>query len=119
MVCASLWLRVMLSKAAPFLGRKMLFGVGKGRPEFSTYFSSRLSGDVSAIWDHPLAPPPRPQHCPQLCTPGWQGWGVLISESWESLASERDPRGLIRPPANFSFNDLCDSGQFCWSHQEK
>ena len=29
-VCASLWLRDVLSKAAPFLGRKMLFGVGKG-----------------------------------------------------------------------------------------
>lgn len=29
-VCASLWLKDVLSKAAPFLGRKMLFGVGKG-----------------------------------------------------------------------------------------
>lgn len=29
-VRASLWLQDVLSKAAPFLGRKMLFGAGKG-----------------------------------------------------------------------------------------
>ena len=29
-VCASLWLKDVLSKTAPFWGRKMLFGVGKG-----------------------------------------------------------------------------------------
>lgn len=46
-VCASLWLKHTLSKVAPFLGRKMLFRVGKGCLEFPVCFSSRLWGVVS------------------------------------------------------------------------
>lgn len=89
-VCASLWLRVMLSKAAPFLGRKMLFGVGKGCLEFPPYSSSRLSRDVSAVWDH-------------LPPSAVASSGGLIPESWESVAPERDPRGLR--PSNSSCSD--------------
>lgn len=49
MVCVSFWLKDTFSKVVFFLGRKMFFGVGKGRFEFFIGFSSRLSGDVLVI----------------------------------------------------------------------
>lgn len=58
-VRASLWLKDVLSRAAPFLGRKMLFGAGEGCLKFSVCSSSRLSGDVSAVWGQPV-----PQYLP-------------------------------------------------------